>query len=924
MEKIVKQQSCHKFIYKLPSSRLKQSKWNLTLPLRSAMKNKNDIVALNDSQILRWLCELNGIENLDEEVSRLKSQIKYTKRQEKSRENKDKIKELYDRLYNLQYQKDYFCMIMNSDKDYDRANKGFKINGYEYHRLLGTNGGIKKSTITYIGHDVYQEIVARMDNNRDKTRPIIPAKLEAYQALICSASIPVTMPRILIVKDCNVRFTEDIIKISDENEGEPELENETDYVIDYCDSDGYGLMSPDFSRIVNRDLYGEAYEGETISGINTRYAWTKGMLFTFDFVEFAKRINHEIYMVRDAWGTWRDVRDFDVILTTSMVKLWDSYGSLDAFIECCNKNHYQFSVAKATPHKLENVRNANYQFLQTYDLSDEDLYKLCAPTVDEISDVLGRDFRKTIVFLKGMYLDHDNVDFIDNDFIKAVMIDKRMLEDPFIIKKVHTMIKKRIEMAAKGSIRLSGNFAIVSGDLYSLAQSVFGLPVTGLLRAGQVYHKYWIDKGAGSIALFRAPMTCHNNIRRRNVVHDEQMDFWYQYNTTGMILNSWDTTCDALNGADKDSDTFFTTDNRIIVENTLNSPTIECVQRKAEKIIPTESDMVKANKLAFGDEIGTTTNRITGMIERQSAFPKDSEEYKVLDYRIKCGQHYQQCAIDKAKGIIAKPMPKYWYDKNACKKLPADTEEERHFKSLCMRIVSENKPYFMRYVYPDLSAKWNKYIKDTNSKCIREFKMPVSQLMQKENKTIQEEEFLKYYEDLKPAGDNPCTVNRISRIFEDAFNHYLSEKIKVEEFDYSILKSGTGYSAGDYAKILKLKCEYDDTVRCFQQAANKQRLDKEEVLLNRNMMLLQFRSRSEEICPSSKELCDIVVDICYSRESSKQFAWDVAGETIIGNLLDKNDGIINYPVLTDGTGEFEFAGEPFIMCKKKLRGGETV
>ena len=177
---------------------MKQAGWDLSLPLDIAMKNKNDIVALNDSQILRWICELNGIDNLDFEVSKIRKEIKYIKKQPKSKENKDKIKELYKKLYSLQYQKDYFCMVMDSNKDYDRANMGFKINNYVYHRLLGTNGGIKKSTITYIGDTVYKEIVKRMDNGRDKTKPIIPAKLEAYQALICSASIPVTMPRMHI------------------------------------------------------------------------------------------------------------------------------------------------------------------------------------------------------------------------------------------------------------------------------------------------------------------------------------------------------------------------------------------------------------------------------------------------------------------------------------------------------------------------------------------------------------------------------------------------------------------------------------------------------------------------------------------------------------------------------------------------------
>lgn len=897
---------------------MKQAGWDLSLPLDIAMKNKNDIVALNDSQILRWICELNGIDNLDFEVSKIRKEIKYIKKQPKSKENKDKIKELYKKLYSLQYQKDYFCMVMDSNKDYDRANMGFKINNYVYHRLLGTNGGIKKSTITYIGDTVYKEIVKRMDNGRDKTKPIIPAKLEAYQALICSASIPVTMPRILIVNDCNVTFQENVIKINDECDGEPEIIYEENYEIEYCDSDGYGFMSPDYSRKINKDLYGSKYEGETISGVNTRYAWTKGMLFTFDFVEFAKRVNHEIYMVKDAWGDLRDVRNYDVILTTSMVKLWDSYNNLEHYIDCCNENHYQFSIAKTSPHDLENVRNTNYQFLQTYNLSEEDLYALCKPTIDEIEGVLGQDWRKTIVFAKGMYLNESTIDYVDNDFIKAIMIDQRLLRDPFVLNKIYSMIKKRISDAAKGSIKLSGNFAIVSGDLFSLAQSIFGLPVTGLLKSGEVYHKYWIDKNVEEIALFRAPMTCHNNIRLRRIVHNEEMDFWYQYNTTGIILNSWDTTCDALNGADKDSDTFFSTDNNIIIENTLNSTTIECMQKKADKIIPTEKDIIQANKLAFGDEIGTTTNRITSMIERQSVFDENSEEYKTLEYRIMCGQHFQQCSIDKSKGIIAKPMPKYWYDKAACNKLPDDTEDQKHFKELCLKIVAENKPYFMRYVYPDLMAKYNKYIKDTNSKCIREFKMSMSDLMEKSNKTIREKEFIDYYNRLMPVGNNPCTINRISWLFEDVFQSYLAEYDKYYEFDYSILKSGVEYSINDYQRISQIKFEYDDSLRYYQQLANKKRLDKDEVSVNRGIMLQKFKSQCEEICPNEKELCDIVIDMCYSSYKSKQFAWDICGEIIIKNLLQKNNHMIHYPVLVNSDGEFEFGGEQFIICEKKF------
>lgn len=65
----------NKFIYKLPSKRLKDAGWNLELPLSCAMKNQNDLVALSDSQLLRWICELNHSEHLDQEVSRVKKEI---------------------------------------------------------------------------------------------------------------------------------------------------------------------------------------------------------------------------------------------------------------------------------------------------------------------------------------------------------------------------------------------------------------------------------------------------------------------------------------------------------------------------------------------------------------------------------------------------------------------------------------------------------------------------------------------------------------------------------------------------------------------------------------------------------------------------------------------------------------------------------
>ena len=122
------------------------------------------------------------------------------------------------------------------------------------------------------------------------------------------------------------------------------------------------------------------------------------------------------------------------------------------------------------------------------------------------------DYRKAIVFLCGMGLNEKNVfsGFGSENFdyvSRALMIEPKMINDPFIHKRIMSMISKRINDAKKGVLSIDANYAMISGDPYALCQSMFGLEVTGLLKAGELYHKYWIDKGSKELSCFRAPMT---------------------------------------------------------------------------------------------------------------------------------------------------------------------------------------------------------------------------------------------------------------------------------------------------------------------------------------------------------------------------------------------------------------------------------
>jgi len=896
-----------KYIFKIHSARLRKAKWNLTLPLSEARKN-DEVISLSDSQMLRWIDELNGIENADFVAKKLKNDIKMLKKQPNSLQNRREIKKLYEQLDKVQYKPDYMCLVIDKEKDYRRACRGFKINGVKYTRLLGTNGGVKNETIVFVSERLAPVLRERINNGRDESVKLIPAKFEAYRALTCSGSTPVSMPKgILVVNDCETEFYEDIISLNDANSDEPVMKFIQNTKVELNESDGYGLMLPSLAQRWSEEL-GLDY---MVSGVNTRFSWEKGMVFCFDFVEFADKVAKN-RIVKDAWGNEVDVSTVELILTTSMLKLWRCYESVEHYLECCEKNHYTFGIAKTCPKELESERDLNYQFIQSYNLDDEQINELIQPTIDDIKDILSGDYKKAILFLKGMYLNNTNINFVENDFAKAMMIDKRIYNDPFVKRKIYQMIRKRINDAKIGVIRVHGNYSIVCGDPYSLCQSMFGLPVTGLLKKGEIYNKYWLDSGADKVVCFRAPMTCHNNIRLATVAGGEEIEHWYQYMTACTLFNSWDSAAHALNGMDKDGDLVMITDNRVLVDNFRPLPSIMCAQRNATKIQITEDALIQSNIDSFGDDIGKTTNWITTMFDVQAQFSPDSEEYKILDYRIMCGQLYQQNAIDKAKGIIAKPMPREWYDRISNRIVEGLTEEEIAQRQLNLRILADKKPYFMRYIYPNLMSQYNTYIKNTDKKCVREFRQTIEELLSKDTAelTEAEAEFINYYYMRMPVGMHDCVMNKICRRFEDEFDNYFLKNVSDEDFDYDIMKSGQTYTATQYKAVEKLYEQYTKRLQEYMQFSKRERIDEDESASRRSIMVRDFKIECQRACSNSAQLCDIILDLCYSRSGSKQFCWDICSEEIIDNLLANNNNLLFYPVMNND-GNIEF-------CRKKF------
>lgn len=910
---MTKQKYSSKIVYKIHTKRLKRNNWNLNLTFVEAVNNK-EVIKLADSQTLNFIDSINGITDREEKIINIKTNIKQLTKEETTSEIKKEIKKLHEELNKNMFIKDYVCIVMNSVTDFNRCNtkKGFFINGEKYKRLLGTTGGIKNSTIVYVNENIYDKLTERINNGRDISKKLIPAKLEAYKSLTCSASIPVSNPKgILVVNDCITKYKEDIIRIDDTKSEEPIVELIKNAYLENIDSDGYGLITKELSEKWSKDLDIDYIP----SGVCIRNSWCKGMLFTFPINEFAEKVAHK-YMVKDVWGKEHDIRNIQMILTVSMLKLWDSYKGIDDYINNCNKNGYTFRVTKICPKKLENSRTLNYQFIQSFELNDEDIEELIEPTIEEIQGSLGKDYAKSILFLKGINLNSKNILKSSNDYIKALMIEPRMINDIFIQEKIRNMRKKRINDSKVGVLNIEGNYGIISGDPYSLCQSIFGLEVTGLLKAGECYSKYWIDRQTTEILAFRPPMTCHNNIRKLKVVTNDKMEYWYKYMTTCNILNSWDSTCMAENGADKDSDAFITTSNKVLLRNFKQLPAISCIQKSATKIIPTDKDIELSNKNGFGDEIGTTTNRVTEMFDILAQFDKESIEYKILMNRIMCGQHYQQCAIDKIKGIKSKPMPSYWYRASENFIKEEDDKEIIKRKILNQKIVADKKPYFFIYIYPELKNRYNKFIKETSDKCMMEFGISINELFNKENKNEEELNFIKYYSIKNPVSNNSCVMNRICKRLEKEFS--TENKINFEEFDKSILKTEKKYTNKMRKDIKKIYEEYIQELKKHKISIKRKRINREDANIQKELLKEMYKQKCIEKVSCEEDLCNILVDMCYEKNNSKQFVWDMCGNQIIENLLIKNNGNINYPELDD-KGNIYFNGELFTLKTIKIK-----
>lgn len=521
------------YIFKTQSSRLKNSKYDITISLKQAREN-GEIVSVGESQLIRSLQKIKGNDISTEELDSLFLERKRVRKRNPSYENYQHLMHLEQRIDDILFIPDLVSVVIEHNSHYKHMiNHGFFINNKKFVRLLCGAGQSRRNTVFFVNSEYEVELKKILNCERDESVKIAPAKYNAYFALASSATHKVSEPYFCVIPDCEITREEEVEFVEERDEGDIVYPKTMELPFNLFD--GQGIISPRLAKQWAEELGLDYIPASFI----IRNAFLKGMVCVIDFHEFSEEIGKHI--IQDVWGNDVNVRDMDLILTASQFKLWDSYSSCSDYIDKFRRNGFSFGISRYSPKEDSKYVFTNYQFLQVLNLSDEQIESLCKKTVEYFDKTLGGDIAYTLLYLLGKSAnkeyDPEIFDKIQDSVTKALMLNHELINDPYVKSHILHSLNKRIKESYIGNLLVDGNYQTMISDPYAFMEHMFSLPVKGLLDRGCHYSNYWNKRRKMALSALRAPLTWRSEINRLNLVKNDSTEHWYQYLNSGIVYN---------------------------------------------------------------------------------------------------------------------------------------------------------------------------------------------------------------------------------------------------------------------------------------------------------------------------------------------------------------------------------------------------
>jgi len=893
------------YTYKFKSSRLKEFNYDIDLPFNKA-KELKEVVALADNQILRSIRDIRKHSIKYEHIENLFKERNIRKQRYHSIENSKRIIEIQDRINRTMFIPDYITIVIEHRSHYKKIfNEGVIVNNKRYSRLSCSSGQARVSTVVLCCEEIIDELKRRLNNGRDLTKQFAPSKFNAYFGLAGSSTHLVSEPKFIVIKDFinTDKFKANYVIEKDWNIDDDIEIREVEMEMNR--TDGMGLISPKQASIWAKDL-----------GLNwipsqfcIRQSFLKGMLCVFDIHKFCQEINNGEYIVdtiyKDSEGNYikADLREYDVIISESQFKLWDSYSDINTYINNCHKNKLYWGVSQYTPQEAKNILKLNYQFIQTLNLNQDNIEKLSQQFVDWICGVSYDNIYYTLLFLLGVNNTKNSIkNYLinsDNYWIKSLLINPELKNDKYIQTKIRNLLKVRIQNGCMGDIFVDGNFQVLVYDPYGFMQHVCGLEVTGLLKKDEFYSNYWNNKKIKQVNGMRSPLTYRSEHVILNLVKDNETEKWYKYCKLGIILNYHGHEVVNFGGADVDFDILATTSNQEIINGVFNNELpVVYSPPTPEKIVFIDEDLYKADTFSFGSIIGSITNKSSNgyalLSNIEDKYGKDSDEYKITLSRLKQCCKAQSAQIDKAKiGREVKGIPKIWVYKQ---KINVDDSEEIIKKIELHNSILLNKyPYFFKYLYKTANKKYKKYCEMNEITCHQKYKMSFKKLKELDRLSFEQKEFVDNFYKYMPLTYSNNPMNLLCKYIE-GINFEINKKIKSLDDSNIIsiyINKEHPYTNEQYKEVINILNQHINKIRynkiLFNDVANDYNYD-DNIIQDFKIDNDLLEQELNNFCSDIYLVTNILIDYFYKDKisSNKDILWNTYGKYIYNNVKKNN------------------------------------
>ena len=892
------------FILKFNSDRLKKSNYNIEISVDEAIKN-SELITINNSELIRTLFKLKKINYSQKEIDDLLILKKKIKKAENTEKNKKKLEDITGKIEKILFIEDLVNIEFKNKSHYVNIlkQKGFYINGIRFTPFMASAGMIRKNTAMFINNNVKHQLMDILENNRDESVPIAPSKFGAYFSLYSSSTLPVSFPDFAVVPDKEIESIRNIDFVTYKGVDQDDDVNNITTSIKTNAWDGQGLISPKLAEKWSREVELDY----VFSGAIIRAPYLKGLVVTFDFHKFAEEVAKS-YEFIDIYGNNVDIRNIELIISESMFKLWNGYKDLDTYIGSCHYNNLGFSIAKVNPKKEKSHSRTSYQFLQVLDLTDVEIAKLCEPTIDWVRSISGESQQDMVIYSAGEHA-FEKEDFKKLDGpLKAILINPDLSNDRYIQKKFKKSLSKKKKESYMGSILINANYQFMIGDPYYQACHVFKLDEkehAPLLKEGEHYCKYWLDKNINTVVAIRSPIVHHSELGILNFKNDDKVKKWYSHIHSGVIFpaNGIGMDCAIHGGADFDGDLICTINNEIMMKGRIPGiPILYASKTVEKKIVDSRDDdeQVNAQLNGHNSKVGFATNISSSLYSLLNEFPLGSKEHETIQKRLKIGRVIQGEIIDGVKGLDVPPFRNHW---TKTKKIPSNIPpEEKEELELFNRIACKVRPVFFRFLYPHYMTAYNKEIKKYNIYSHLKFDKSFKDVLNSSSRTPEENELVSSYKEHTFFLDNDSIVNKISRYMRTniaLINRYTAKNAK--ECDWSILKDASHELNPYHLSLMK---SYLQEYKAFKRGLRYDLKDSYENLAS--FILYLKKECAINISSNESELADYGVEVTYNGELGMvEFAWRMFEDGLLQNILQNSSGKFHFPV-QDDNGDIEY------------------